>query len=166
MAFPSEKDWQYRQMHIDGAVKAKQHKTFPGPFIINSLIYLSDTEKHGGGTVAWPGAHKAVRALAESDRPGAETGPENARPKERKRKPQKLSYQLQRELDALPDQIEAAEQELARLQNQVSEPEFYTSAVEKQRETFEAIRRIEVELAHLVNRWGELEELSQQAAGS
>ncbi|NKB71066.1 MAG: hypothetical protein GKR89_28685 [Candidatus Latescibacteria bacterium] len=65
--FPSEGEWQWRGGHFDGGVKAKQHKTFPGPFIINSLIYLNDIEKHGGGTVAWPGSHKPVRALAESN---------------------------------------------------------------------------------------------------
>ena len=37
------------------------------PFIINSIIYLNDIEKHGGGTLAWPGSHKPVRVLAESD---------------------------------------------------------------------------------------------------
>ena len=66
--FPTEGEWQWRGAHFDGAVKDKQHKTFPGPFIINSLIYLNDIEKHGGGTVAWPGSHVPIRALAESDR--------------------------------------------------------------------------------------------------
>lgn len=65
--FPSEGEWAWRGAHFDGAVKAKQHETFPGPFVINSIIYLNDIEKHGGGTVAWPGSHEPIRALAESD---------------------------------------------------------------------------------------------------
>ena len=65
--FPTEGEWEWRGAHFDGAVKSKMHKTFPGPFIINSLIYLNDIDKHGGGTVAWPGSHKPVRTLAESD---------------------------------------------------------------------------------------------------
>ncbi|MDP6039396.1 MAG: phytanoyl-CoA dioxygenase family protein [Candidatus Latescibacteria bacterium] len=65
--FPTEGEWEWRGVHFDGAVKDKMHKTFPGPFIINSLIYLNDIEKHGGGTVGWPGSHKPVRELAESD---------------------------------------------------------------------------------------------------
>jgi hypothetical protein len=65
--FPSEGEWKWRGVHFDGGVKSKQHKTFPGPFIINSIIYLNDTERHGGGTVAWPGSQIPVRALAESN---------------------------------------------------------------------------------------------------
>ena len=65
--FPSDEEWTWRGAHFDGGVKAKMHKTLPGPFIINSIIYLNDIEKHGGGTVAWPGSHKPIRALAESD---------------------------------------------------------------------------------------------------
>lgn len=65
--FPSDGEWAWRGVHFDGGVKAKQHKTFPGPFVINSIIYLSDVEENGGGTVAWPGSHVPVRALAESD---------------------------------------------------------------------------------------------------
>ena len=66
--FPSTGKWQWRGAHFDGGVKEKQHKTFPGPFRINSIIYISQVEKHGGGTVAWPGSHIPVRALAESSR--------------------------------------------------------------------------------------------------
>ena len=65
--FPSEGKWSWGGAHFDGAVKARQHKTFPGPFFISTLIYLNDIEHHGGGTIGWPGKHKAVRALAESD---------------------------------------------------------------------------------------------------
>ena len=37
--FPSEGKWSWRGAHFDGAVKARQHKTFPGPFFIG--IFLS-----------------------------------------------------------------------------------------------------------------------------
>ncbi|MEM7133994.1 MAG: phytanoyl-CoA dioxygenase family protein [Chloroflexota bacterium] len=54
--------------HVDGIPREHQHKTFPGPYRIASLVYLSDIEPGGGGTVVWPGSQKQIRALAESDR--------------------------------------------------------------------------------------------------
>ena len=42
------------------------HLTFPGPYRIASLVFLSDIEKFGGGTIVWPGSHHKIRQLAES----------------------------------------------------------------------------------------------------
>ena len=53
--------------HVDGIPKEHMHRTFPGPYRIASLIYLSDIEPQGGGTAIWPGSHRKIRELAESD---------------------------------------------------------------------------------------------------
>jgi hypothetical protein len=53
--------------HVDGIPKEHMHRTFPGPYRITSLIYLSDVEPDGGGTFAWPGSHRKIRKLAETD---------------------------------------------------------------------------------------------------
>ncbi|MEM7030151.1 MAG: phytanoyl-CoA dioxygenase family protein [Chloroflexota bacterium] len=52
--------------HVDGIPREHMHRTFPGPYRIASLIYLSDIEPNGGGTVVWPGSERRIRALAES----------------------------------------------------------------------------------------------------
>ena len=57
--FPSEGEWAWRGAHFDGAVKAKQHETFPGPFVINSIIYLNDIEQRGGGNGRMAGSPQA-----------------------------------------------------------------------------------------------------------
>lgn len=63
-----ERAWQPPNPHIDGIPKVNRHRTFPGPYQIAFIAYLSDVEPRGGGTVGWPHSHRAVRTLAESDR--------------------------------------------------------------------------------------------------
>ncbi len=62
-----ERAWTPPGPHIDGIPKENRHRTFPGPYRIAFIAYMSDVEPHGGGTLGWPGSHRAVRALAESD---------------------------------------------------------------------------------------------------
>jgi hypothetical protein len=60
-------DWKLPNPHVDGIPKEHMHKTFPGPYRITSLLYLSDVDPKGGGTCAWPGSHVKICELAESD---------------------------------------------------------------------------------------------------
>ena len=60
-------EWKPPNPHVDGIPKEHMHRTFPGPYRITSLFYLSDVEHTGGGTCAWPGSQGKIRALAESD---------------------------------------------------------------------------------------------------
>ena len=62
-----EREWQAPGPHIDGIPKANRHRTFPGPYRIAFIAYMSDVESRGGGTLGWPGSHRIVRALAASD---------------------------------------------------------------------------------------------------
>lgn len=70
----------------------------------------------------------------------------------------KLSYKLQRELDAIPEQIDVLEQELAKLQEQTSEPEFYQQSPEQTQAVLQRMCEVEQELERLIERWAELEE--------
>ena len=45
-----DKKWAMPKAHVDGIPKEHMHPTFPGPYRIASLIYLSDIESRGGGT--------------------------------------------------------------------------------------------------------------------
>ena len=53
--FPVKKTWQWPTAHVDGIPKEHMHLTFPGPYRIASLVFLSDVEKFGGGNycLAW-----------------------------------------------------------------------------------------------------------------
>ena len=65
--FPSTDAWKWPNPHIDHAIKDHGHKTFPYPFRLASMLFLNDVAPHGGGTIVWPGSHKQIARLAESD---------------------------------------------------------------------------------------------------
>lgn len=69
----------------------------------------------------------------------------------------KLSYKLQRELDAIPEQLESLELEQEELQKQVSEPEFYQQPHEHTERVLLRLQAVEEELDALLERWAELE---------
>lgn len=70
----------------------------------------------------------------------------------------KLSYKLQRELDAIPAKIDALEQELAQLQQQTSNPEFYMQSTDKTEPALQRMLDVEQLLEELLERWAELED--------
>ena len=68
--FPTAEEWKWPAAHIDHAREEDAHQTFPPPFTIGCLIYLTDIQPHCGGTVVWPGSHLRLeaRAAAEPER--------------------------------------------------------------------------------------------------
>ncbi|WP_275627199.1 ATP-binding cassette domain-containing protein [Pseudomonas sp. 273] len=70
----------------------------------------------------------------------------------------KLSYKLQRELEAIPGQIDALEAELAGVQAEISAPSFYQRPPEETRVALERLDSLQAELDRLIERWAELEE--------
>jgi ATP-binding cassette subfamily F protein uup len=69
----------------------------------------------------------------------------------------KLSYKLQRELEAIPGQIDALELRVAELQEQTAAPTFYQQSAEKTAEVLATLQSAQQELDQLVERWAELE---------
>ena len=85
-----------------------------------------------------------------------------AEPKEKKPKPKpvqkkKLSYKEQKELEALPAQIEQAESRQSDLHEQMTRPEFYKQAPEAIAQTAETLKQLEEQLTAAYARWEELE---------
>ncbi|MDA8483068.1 ATP-binding cassette domain-containing protein [Pseudomonas resinovorans] len=70
----------------------------------------------------------------------------------------KLSYKLQRELEAIPGQIEALETEQAKVQAEISDPAFYQRPAEQTRVVLERLDELQKELDRLIERWAELED--------
>lgn len=70
----------------------------------------------------------------------------------------KLSYKLQRELDAIPAQMDALESELEQLRQQVSAPEFYQQPHDETERTLLRLQDAEQQLDALLERWAELED--------
>ena len=65
--FPTGVDWQWPSAHIDHALERDAHLTFPLPYRIGCLIYLSDIPQRSGGTVVWPGSHRKIEAMAREN---------------------------------------------------------------------------------------------------
>lgn len=87
-------------------------------------------------------------------------------PAEPKTKPKasgsrKLSYKDQRELEALPERIEALETELAEVQAALSDPELYRKDPEAVQNAGKRLTELEQDLEEAFQRWDELESMRQ-----
>lgn len=70
----------------------------------------------------------------------------------------KLSYKLQRELEAIPGQIEVLEGEMAALQEETASPDFYQRPQSEAQAALARLSSLQEELDRLIERWAELEE--------
>ena len=70
----------------------------------------------------------------------------------------KLSYKVQRELEALPGKIDAVEKNIAVLQAEIAQPAFYQQTAEHTGETLARLEALQKELDELLERWAELED--------
>jgi ATP-binding cassette subfamily F protein uup len=126
-------------------------------------VFESDGQvrRHAGGYSDWLERHLS---LAVTDTPAASAA--SSAPAERaKPASRKLSYMLQRELDALPDQIEQLETRVGALRETVSDPAFYQRPHADVQQQLAALQGLERELEVAVERWGELEQLAADVAG-
>jgi ABC transport system ATP-binding/permease protein len=71
----------------------------------------------------------------------------------------RLSYKLQRELEQLPKDIEKAEQEITRLEQQSLQPGFYQKPREESAQVLAQLGAAQARLEQLFQRWEELEAL-------
>ena len=69
----------------------------------------------------------------------------------------KLSYKHQRELDAMPEMIDTAEQAIAALEARIADPAFYQQPAEQTAAVLAQLQAQQEELDRLVERWAELE---------
>ncbi len=129
--------------------------------VVTSTIVFEDNgriREYVGGYSDWL---RQGHTLTETDDPLGDR-PARGRARERRaaRTPTKLSYKDQRELDALPDEIEALESRVAELQQAIAAPDFYTQDATLVRDALERLSNAERELDSRVERWSELEALS------
>ncbi|WP_455292167.1 ABC transporter ATP-binding protein [Vibrio parahaemolyticus] len=89
-----------------------------------------------------------------------EETPKTIQPKNNSKK---LSYKLQRELEALPAKLEQLESDIETLQEQVNDPEFFAKPVEQTQPVLEQLAALEQELEIAFERWEELEAMQQDS---
>ena len=113
-----------------------------------------------GGFSDWLQQGGDIAQLEEAAVPATKTAEKPATPAAppAEKRGNKLSYKYQRELEALPAQIEAAEAEVARLTAAVQEADFYQQPQEAQQAGFAALEAAQQQLDALVERWMQLED--------
>lgn len=127
--------------------------------VTSTLVFEDDgsIKRYAGGYSDWA---RLRHGLAVSDDPPSvkKTRDERTTPAPQSpRAANKLSYKLQRELDALPAQIEQLESEVSALQTEVNAPEFYRQPHTEVQQRLEALNDLQDRLETAIDRWAELE---------
>ena len=129
--------------------------------VVTSTIVFEENgriQEYVGGYSDWV---RQGKQLAVTDSPYAvEERRRRAAEHRRQRPATKLSYKDQRELDALPAEIETLEAAIAELQQTVADPDFYARDGDAVRDALEKLAQAETELERRIERWGELETLA------
>ena len=154
-----------RLAEYDGTLIVVSHdRYFLDAIVTSTLVFESDGQvrRHAGGYSDWLERHLA---LAVTDTP---TGDDKEQSATERTKPasRKLSYMLQRELDALPNRIEQLEARVGELRGTVSGPAFYQRPHSEVQQQLAALQDLEQQLERAVERWAELEQLANDAAAT
>ncbi|WP_070963415.1 ABC transporter ATP-binding protein [Vibrio sonorensis] len=80
-----------------------------------------------------------------------------------KSKSKKLSYKLQRELEALPSLLEELESKIEALQDKVNDPDFFVKDVQETQPVLDELAAAEQQLEIAFERWEELEAMQQES---
>lgn len=147
-------------------------RAFMDNVVTSTLVF----EDHGdiidypGGFSDWEARGRALRV---ADAPGAEQQQTSSPASEPASTPtpapaavakiqqkKRLSYKLQRELEQLPEQIEALEQQVASLQEQTAAADFFQRPFEQTEPVLKALADTQAQLDEVTERWIELDEQS------
>ncbi len=131
-------------------------RAFLDNVVTSTIVFEGEgvIREYVGGYADWLRQRKPPETRAAAEKKSAET---KDTPKKAARK---LSYKDQRELDALPAQIEALEQSLAELRAHVNQADFYQRPHDEVNALLAKLGHVEVELETLYSRWAELDEAS------
>ncbi len=129
--------------------------------VTSTVVFEADgtVQEYVGGYSDW--LHRG-RELAVADNPyEAERRKRAAAERKKNRKPTKLSYNDQRELDSLPVEIEQLEKKIGALQKLIAAPDFYAQEAELVQQKLRDLGDAEKLLEQRIERWGELETLQE-----
>jgi len=130
--------------------------------VITSTVVFEDdgrVQEYVGGYSDWV---RQGHRLAETDSPfEVDQKKRQASELRRKKNATKLSYKDQRELDQLPEEIETIESAIAKLQQRIAAPDFYSQDSEAVQQQLRELSDTEALLEQRIERWGELESLRE-----
>jgi ATP-binding cassette subfamily F protein uup len=108
---------------------------------------------------------KGPGPMRATPKPAASASQTAAAPSQSGKPRTKLSYKEQRELDSLPQEIEALEREQAELTARMSQPDYHRQGTQQLRSDGKRLEDIEALLLTKFARWEALEELRAAVAG-
>lgn len=116
-------------------------------------------EEYPGGYQDWVDTRARMAALKQdTQRKAAAANPEpQKQERDRSNRTQKLSFNEKRELERLPEEIAALENEQAELQTRLQDPNIYRDAPLQARDMQSRIEEIELALLEKLERWEILE---------
>ena len=148
-------------LEYDGTLLLVSHdRAFLDNVVTSTLAFEGDgvVREYVGGYSDWLRQRPAAPAVEEvPDRRQEGESPRSEPPRRRR----KLGYREQRELEALPERIEALEAEQATLQERAASPAFYKGDKEEITATLARLERVEEELEAAYRRWERLLEQSE-----
>lgn len=131
--------------------------------VASSILVFEDTgviQNYAGGFSDWM---RHGKHLAEMDNPTPKKQESNSDNSNKKRSGnKKLSYKLKLELDSLPDKIESLEKEVAELEAQTNEDDFYSKPYEQQQPILDEMKTKQDALDDAIYRWAELENMEKE----
>ena len=156
-------------VEFPGTVLLVSHdRDFLDNVVSSSLVFEGDgiVREYVGGFEDWLRQGGSIDRLAATG-DGGKTAEENIAPKLASQsapaaapvKKQKLSYKLQRELEALPAEIEALEEELAALEEQTGSNDFYQQDQDTVQSALARLTELNEVLEAKMERWSELEDM-------
>jgi ATP-binding cassette subfamily F protein uup len=144
-------------MDYQGTLLLVSHdRAFLDNVVTRSLVFEGDgvIGEYVGGYSDWLQQKKAARPAGQATGdPAAKAAAKTAATA----KPKKRSYRDQRELEDLPQQIEALDAEQTQLQAVIGEPGFYQQDKEEVAATLARLEVVGQELEACYSRWEELE---------
>lgn len=155
-------------MSFGGTVLMVSHdRAFLDNVVTSTLVFEGQgrVREYVGGYQDWLRQGGSPQLLGVTQK-NAEPAPKKAQPEsvapavvapEAAKK--KLSYKLQRELEAIPQQIDELELALEALVAETSDPAFYQRPVAETAPVLERLQQLQQDLDRLLERWAELEAL-------
>ena len=151
-----------RLLEYNGTILMVSHdREFLNNVVTSTIVFEGDgnLQEYVGGYDDWLMQRKEPAAPPKSSAP-KEQGQKKVRPPREK---QKLSFKETKELNALPQTIEALEEEKQRLMETLNSPEFYAGHdLAKINGANNRLAALEKELDEAYHRWDELENMAAQ----
>jgi len=150
-----------RLVEFAGTVLVVSHdRAFLNNVVTSTIVFVDDgVREYFGGYDDWVRQRKPITVQRSRESSIARPPSKNAAdpPSGGKRK---LTFKERKEFEALPEQIEKCDAQIAALHREMSEPQFYQQPGAQIAAEQARLRQLEEQLAAAYHRWAELEQLT------